>query len=203
MADNKQWFKVWTSILTDPGFENMDFESVGRWLILGAFTAQHGKEGILKVPKNTLAKRLICNVTDIENIIKKMPNINYANCNDCVTLQFLNWGKYQATSSSYERVKKFRMKHRVTLSCNGDKKREEKKRNEEKRCTVLTLENFISEIKNNPAYKDIDIDKELHKMDAWLLSPKGKGRKKTKGFILNWLNKIDTALPIQQVDWRG
>jgi hypothetical protein len=50
---------------------------------------------------------------------------------------------------------------------------------------------FISSLKENPAYKEIDIDKELHKMDAWLSLPKNKGRKKTHRFILNWLNKID------------
>ena len=203
MADNKQWFKVWTSILTDPGFESMDWESIGRWLFLGAFTAQHGNNGILKVSKTTLAKRLICNVSEIENIIKKLPNIEYSNCNDTVTLHFINWGKYQTTSSSYERVKRFRMKQRVTLSCNGDKKREEKKRKEEK-ITQNTPDNFLEKLKENPAYNGIDIDRELSKMDAWFLTPRGIGRKKTKKFIVNWLNKIDVALPTQEVsDWRG
>lgn len=53
---------------------------------------------------------------------------------------------------------------------------------------------FISLLKENPAYKEIDIDRELAKMDAWLLTPKGRGRKKTHKFILNWLNKIDIPL---------
>lgn len=56
-------------------------------------------------------------------------------------------------------------------------------------------EDFISQIKALPAYKGIDVDRELSKMQAWLLTPKGKGRKLTKGFVVNWLNKIDTPLP--------
>lgn len=53
---------------------------------------------------------------------------------------------------------------------------------------------FIESLKKNPAYKDIDIDRELSKMDAWLLTPKGKGRKKNHRFVLNWLNKIDVSI---------
>lgn len=53
---------------------------------------------------------------------------------------------------------------------------------------------WIESIKKNSAYKGINIDRELGRMDAWLSTrPK---RKKTKRFILNWLNRID-------VDVRG
>ena len=55
----------------------------------------------------------------------------------------------------------------------------------------LTDEQFITFLKNNPAYQGINIEKELHKMDAWLLTPKGSGRKKTHRFILNWLNRVE------------
>jgi hypothetical protein len=52
-------------------------------------------------------------------------------------------------------------------------------------------DDFIKMLKENPAYKGIDIDIELGKMDAWLSTPKGRGRTKTKQFIVNWLNKAD------------
>lgn len=55
---------------------------------------------------------------------------------------------------------------------------------------------FLTSIKENPAYSDIDIDNELCKMDAWLSIPKNKKRKKTPRFIVNWLNKIEK--PISQ-----
>ena len=48
---------------------------------------------------------------------------------------------------------------------------------------------FITSLKNNVAYKHIDVDTELAKMDAWLLVH--KGRQKTRKFIVAWLNKID------------
>ena len=59
---------------------------------------------------------------------------------------------------------------------------------------LLADQDFINSLKANTAYKGIDIDRELSKMDAWLSLPKNKGRKKTDRFILNWLNKIDKPI---------
>lgn len=56
----------------------------------------------------------------------------------------------------------------------------------------ITDQDFIDKLKANPAYKHINIDIELSKMDAWLLTH--KGRQKTRSFIVNWLNKIDRPL---------
>lgn len=55
-------------------------------------------------------------------------------------------------------------------------------------------QDFLASLKSNPAYQHIDLDIELAKMDAWLLLPKNKKRKKTPSFILNWLNKIEAPI---------
>ena len=54
--------------------------------------------------------------------------------------------------------------------------------------------NFIKLLKANPAYKGVDIDRELAKMDAWFLTPKGSRRRKTKRFIVSWLNRCDAVV---------
>ena len=54
---------------------------------------------------------------------------------------------------------------------------------------AISDEEFMKALKNNEAYNHINIDMEMGKMDAWLLAH--KGRQKTRGFIVNWLNKID------------
>lgn len=51
---------------------------------------------------------------------------------------------------------------------------------------------FLQTLKANQAYQGINIDLELSKMDAWLAAR--PGRKKTKKFIVNWLNRIDQGL---------
>lgn len=54
---------------------------------------------------------------------------------------------------------------------------------------------FIDILKNNPAYKNIDFESELGKMDAWILTH--PGRQKTRRFIINWLNKVDQSMPVK------
>lgn len=51
---------------------------------------------------------------------------------------------------------------------------------------------WLTTLKANPAYKHLHIDTELSKMDAWLSTK--PGRKKTKSFVVNWLNKIEAPL---------
>lgn len=55
-----------------------------------------------------------------------------------------------------------------------------------------TDQEFLQTLKQNEAYKHINIDIELAKMDAWLMTH--KGRQKTLRFIVNWLNKIDRPI---------
>ena len=63
---------------------------------------------------------------------------------------------------------------------------------------------FLESLKNNQAYQHINIPIELAKMDAWLSTR--PGRKKTKRFILNWLNRIEAPVgltPIREIDKYG
>jgi len=72
--------------------------------------------------------------------------------------------------------------------------KEYKNYNNEKNKAILLMENpalFMEALKGNPAYKNINMEKELGKMQAWFLLPKNKGRKLSARFILNWLNKVE------------
>jgi hypothetical protein len=53
---------------------------------------------------------------------------------------------------------------------------------------------FIAELKKNPAYNGIDIDREIGKMRAWLTTPRGRSRKFTRTFVVNWLNRVDVPM---------
>jgi hypothetical protein len=65
------------------------------------------------------------------------------------------------------------------------------------RATIVKDEFFI-ELKKNPAYAHIDMDRENGKMDAWLALPANRNRIKTRKFVLNWLNKIEAPLATHQ-----
>jgi len=58
----------------------------------------------------------------------------------------------------------------------------------------LSDEDFIKTLKTKAVYRGIDIDRELGKMDTWLLA--NPGRQKTRLFIVRWLNKIDRPVNI-------
>lgn len=51
---------------------------------------------------------------------------------------------------------------------------------------------FIEVLK--PLYPGVNVDAEIRKMQAWMLTPKGKNRHLTKRFVVNWLNKCDQPL---------
>lgn len=56
-----------------------------------------------------------------------------------------------------------------------------------RRSAKLTDDEFVAELKINPAYAHINFEAELGKMQAWLLAhPR---RQLTRAFMVNWLNK--------------
>ena len=63
---------------------------------------------------------------------------------------------------------------------------------------VLGDQEFLDALRSNPAYKRLDIDQELGMLDGWLLTPRGRGKQKTRGRIVAWLNRAVQDLPLGQ-----
>jgi len=57
-----------------------------------------------------------------------------------------------------------------------------------------TQEDFIKTLSENPAYKNLDLTAEFGKMSAWLSAH--PGRKLTKRFAVNWLNRVEKPLEV-------
>lgn len=57
---------------------------------------------------------------------------------------------------------------------------------------------WIANLRSNPAYQHVNFPVEFGKMDAWFSLGKNRQRKRTRRFVLNWLNKIEPpmALPL-------
>ena len=141
----------------------------------------------------------------------------------CIHVCWRNWRKYQR-DSSVERTKKWRAKGRGEGDAGSDghvttleerrgeeKRREEKKQKKEGKPREEADADFLAALRTNPAYQGIDIDRELGKLDAWLLTPKGRGKKKTRARIVYWLNGVDQPVgsngqhPTRNVNdaWKG
>jgi len=56
----------------------------------------------------------------------------------------------------------------------------------------VTDEEFLSELR--PLYPHLDIEAEMRRATAWLLTPKARGRKLTRQFLVNWLNRADAPI---------
>lgn len=61
---------------------------------------------------------------------------------------------------------------------------------------VLADTDFLQALRENIAYTRLNIDHELARMDAWLQTPRGRGKKKTRGRIVAWLNRALEDLPL-------
>ncbi len=125
MADQKRWFKVWTTIITDPSFLSLPLHSVARWTILGAWIASHGENGSIQAPETSIRSILrIPGEMLIESALKMVPNVT---CNVSqkrhgeLTVTMCNWRKYQEDSTAAKRQESRR------------KRRREEKRGEERR----------------------------------------------------------------------
>jgi hypothetical protein len=75
---------------------------------------------------------------------------------------------------------------------NTIKERKGKEIKEKSNTSHTTDDSFLQTIKKN--YSHIDIDLEMKKIDGWLiLHPE---RKKTRRFIINWLNRIEKPMAV-------
>jgi len=133
MGDGKQWFKVWTSILTDPSMEDQHNKTLGVWVRSGALVAQHGEKGSLKLSVDQLKKRLhlsSCNDAELSSIFEdlKKINVDVKVCNGSATVTFKKWHKYQVDNSSL-RVSKYRQ----NVTVQEEKRREENKTKNKKK----------------------------------------------------------------------
>ena len=69
-----------------------------------------------------------------------------------------------------------------------------KKKNKPLRADFMADGEWIEELKKNPAYLHVNFAIEMGKMDAWFGIPKNAKRKRTKTFVLNWINKIEPPI---------
>jgi len=129
MADNLRWFKVWTTIASDPHFQEMSLEDMGRWIVLGALTAAHGVNGKLPVTPHAtvLCRHMNCAKEELKDVLKRLPNIQFEEGKTDYaigTVTWKNWHKYQRDSTVAKRVQRLRSKRR------GEERREEERRKE-------------------------------------------------------------------------
>lgn len=151
------------------------------WAAFGCYTKLHGTMGRVEVSTSNavLAAEMGVPVEALISTIKSLPHVyveETPKTHGKVTVMWRNWRKYQEDSTAAERQK------------SRSKRRGEENKNKKRSSKPLDAE-FLAKLKSSPAYTGIDVDRELARMDNWLLA--NPDRQKTRRFIVGWLNKVD------------
>lgn len=114
MADQKRWFKVWTSLPMD--MDNIPDELIGKWTRLGCRTALIGNAGVVFFDSwKHVAEFLKVPVSRAKSTLKRLPSVVFEEgekCNGKVTVTFRKWRFYQEDRTSADRVRLLRSKRR-------------------------------------------------------------------------------------------
>ncbi len=105
-------------------------------------------------------------------------------------------GRVGGIHSGITRKKKQNEAPLQEIEANEAKERKVKESKGKNNTPKLSDSEFIESLKTDPIYSHIDFDYEFSKMDKWLgLNP---GRKKTRRFMVNWLNKIERPVKLPE-----
>jgi hypothetical protein len=134
MADQKRWFKVWTSLCVD--MDTLSNELVGVWVRLGCRAALVGTRGVVRFESwDHVGRYLGVEVDRARALVSLLPNVTVSGDGDtlstrhggspphsaneegktvygAITVTFRNWTKYQEDSTQAERQKASRSKRR-------------------------------------------------------------------------------------------
>lgn len=124
---------------------------------------------------------------------EKMEQIRQQKTNTSRLITIVAWEEYQSSNNGEdngEDNKKTTKRQQKDTNNNVNNVKNEN--------NIISNVDFINSLKSNIAYKHINFDIEFAKMDAWLLTR--PERKKTKRFIVNWLNKIDIPIETKKIN---
>lgn len=100
--------------------------------------------------------------------------------------KFEEYTNYIPKRKSLGNPKEIPRKEHIDIDMDIDIDKERKKKTKP---LDLSDSEFLESLKTNPVYKHVDLNHEFQKMDIWITN--NPGRKKTRRFIVNWLNKIE------------
>src|SRR5215475_11810965 len=106
MADQLRWFKVWTTILLDPGMASMELADLGRWVRLGALATAVGDVGSVEFTADAdglLATLKVDTLEDAKRALCRMPGVHFEegkNRYGGITVTFKKWRFYQIDSTA-------------------------------------------------------------------------------------------------------
>lgn len=147
----------------------------------------------------------------ITQALQKFTELGMIAIDEIGIITIKNFEKRQDTLlTPAERMKRYRVKKKVTqtslsrndgvttvtLEREGDRDKEEEcvksvtnaPPTHTPEIEKMSEKEFAEYLRQCPAYRDVDVDRELQKLDAYLLTQVGKKAAKTRSRIISWLN---------------
>lgn len=189
----------WGDLKRDVEYHLMSFESRGIWIEMLTCMWDAKERGKLEGTIDQLGSLLGCKTDKLQNAVNEI-NVtktgDVTNCNGIVTIinRRMFRDEKQKESIRY-RVKRFREKE-LKRPCNTDVTPQSSSSSSLYSKKSIPDEDFLKELKEK--YTWIDFDKEMVKIDAWLMV--NPTRKKTRRFIVSWLSRIDKPIEVNKPD---
>lgn len=170
------------------------------WVIFRKTYGWHKKSDLIALSQFSLmtglSRQVVCKVLK-ELLSKKIIGVDK---NDNSQINLYNFNKDFETWQPCCRKRQLLPKKIMTVDVLDNKvlsKRRHTKENIQKKLlqkkVPLTDNEFLQSLKDKFTW--IDFNKEMIKIDAWLLA--NPSRKKTRRFIVNWINKIDKPMEVK------
>jgi hypothetical protein len=171
------WIKVYRTMLLDIDFLQLDVTSRYLYVCLLILASDHAN----KIPMSVSYLSHRCAMPVSETMLKPLYRLGFL----------------QASRSTIARLDKRENREEIELE------RDEIVCADQVACKQpsrqLTDDEWLQgQVRANPAYTHLNIDQELGKMDAWLSTRPQK--KKTRRFIINWLNRAEKPVNGLQAD---
>ena len=186
-----KWLRLYYEILDDTKVSKMSDKEFRIWILLMCYASEVDNDGQIPSDGAQISWRIREKLDEVVSALNKLNELEILVKNNGM-LQFKNWQKRQYKSDDSRE----RQKHsRVSRRCHGVVTPSEESRGdtdtEERR--IDSNSDFVSNLKE--IYTWIDVDTELVKMRGWLSTR--KGRRLTQRFAVNWLNKIDKPIEVE------
>lgn len=187
---DSQALHLWIHLLLEANHKDKEFMFNGKKMIC--------KRGQFVSGRKSLADKTGIEINKVYRLLEMFKNeqlIEQQKTNRFTLISIVCYEKYQSNEQQNEQqMNNKRTTDEQQMNTTNNDKNEKNVRSSTTplKAASLPTDVFIEKIKTNPAYAGINIERELSKMDAWLMTR--PGRSKTKRFIINWLNKIDRPI---------
>ena len=224
---NKGWIKLWRKILDNPIFKDDGLFKCFAYCLLKA--NHKGKDFLIRDQMIHCEPGQF--VTGRESASQELywPGTRWRRKLDSLTrfkilskqttkmytiVSIINWETYQGEFDGDDQVDdqdmtKTRPRHDQEAATNKNDKNVKNDKNKDiarsgkpKRALQMVDEEYIKALKENPAFKGIDVEREVAKLDAWLLTPRGRGKQRTQQRLFNWLCRVEKPMEVKKPEFK-